>query len=293
MSSLFSRARRGALLTWIAAAVAGCPSNSANDTNATSTTAGEVSSLPAGSDLLAAHAAACGGVAAASSIRSLKIESGVEIGGQAIRADAVYQWRNDGRFVQVQRIEGVGELRSGFDGVDVWSQDPIYGDRVLRGEERAQAQWLASPVSWAKYKDYVERATTTGRRSLGDREVYEVALVIKGGTAATARFDTGTGRLVELSMEVHSPSGAQPVTVGFEEYRPVAGYEMAHVQVVTSATGVMRETYRSVVPNTSFPDDIFVRRPAAEKTQIVPSSADVVPAPANPSNAPSTEPSGG
>lgn len=290
MSSLSSWVRRGALLTWMTAASTGCPSNSAVEANATSTTAGEVSRLPGGNEVLAAHAAACGGVAAAASLRSLKIESSVEIGGQSIRADAVYQWRNDGRFVQVQRIEGVGELRSGFDGVDVWSQDPIYGDRVLRGEERAQARWLASPVSWANYGDYVARATTTARRSLGAREVYEVALVIKGGTEATARFDTGTGRLVELSMEVHSPSGAQPVTVGFEEYRTVAGYDMAHVQVVTSATGVMRETYRSVVPNTSLPDEIFVRRPAAEKPEAVSPSTDATKDKASPSNTPSTQP---
>ena len=225
-------------------------------------------SLPTGKELLAAHAAACGGVAAAASIRSLKIDSRIEIRGQAIRADAEYQWREDGRFLQVQRIEGVGEVVSGFDGVDVWSQDPIYGDRVLSGEERAQALWLASPVSWARYAEYVAEANTTGRRTAAGRTSYEVELKINGGATATARVDAQTKRLTALSMEVISPSGAQPVTVAFEDYRAVAGYEMAHVQVVTSATGIIREEYRVVVANAPLQDGVFARRKSAEVKQV-------------------------
>jgi len=240
--------------------VAACGPSSPSDRDAASKGSEPGATLPNGMDLLAAHAAACGGVAAAEAIRSLRIESRVEIGGQAINADAEYQWRNDGRFLQVQRIEGVGELASGFDGVDVWSQDPIYGDRVLSGLERAQALWLASPVSWAMYARYVEEATTKARRIVGDRTLYEVELKIKGGARATASFDEETKRLAELSIDMISPSGAQPVTVTFDAYRSVVGYEMAHVQTVKSTTGIIREEYRSVVANSPLGDRVFARR---------------------------------
>ena len=231
-----------------------------------STSTPEVSAPPAGMDIVAAHAAACGGTEAAAAIESLTIMSRVEIGGQGITVDAEYHWRNDDRFLQRQRIEGVGELLSGFDGVEVWSQDPIYGDRVLEGPERAQALWLASPISWARYSDYVEKATTVGRRTVEGRSVMEVELVIKGGVTATARFDEEHGRLAELSMEVFSPSGAQPVTMVFSEYRPVAGYEMPHRQLVRASTGEMREAYLEVRVNPPLGDDVFARRRTASET---------------------------
>ena len=156
--------------------------------------------------------------------------------GQGVKARASYWWRADGRFRQRQEIEGLGVLESGFDGEVVWSPDPIFGTRELTGLEAAQATWLASPLSWANYPAYVTDAQIEGKVTVAGGDATEVALSVRDGVKATARFPTRTVASPSCPCGLNPPR-VQPVTFVFKDYRPVAGYEMPHAQVLRSVTG--------------------------------------------------------
>lgn len=223
--------------------------------------------------ILARHVEACGGTEAARKIESLHIESDIRMVGQGVKARASYWWRVDGRFRQRQEIEGLGVLESGFDGEAVWSQDPIFGMRELKGLEAAQATWLASPLSWASYETFVTDAQIKGKVTVAGGDATEVALSVREGVKATARFLDADGRLAELSMKFESPAGAQPVTFVFQDYRPVAGYEMPHAQVLRSVTGDIHESYSAVKVNAPIEDARFTRVTSGDGGRVAPSAA--------------------
>lgn len=265
-----SQCRRSFGPCLLAAALTACTSSgdSSRDTNQTasaSTSAGPAAAATRdGMSILARHVEACGGAEAAQKIESLHIESDIRMVGQGVKARASYWWRADGRFRQRQEIEGLGVLESGFDGEVVWSQDPIFGTRELTGLEAAQATWLASPLSWANYPAYVTDAQIEGKVTVAGGDATEVALSVRDGVKATARFLDADGRLAELSMRFESPAGAQPVTFVFKDYRPVAGYEMPHAQVLRSVTGDIHESYSRVEVNAPIADERLARVVSAE-----------------------------
>ena len=165
--------------------------------------------------------------------------------GQGVKARASYWWRADGRFRQRQEIEGLGVLESGFDGEAVWSQDPIFGMRELKGLEAAQATWLASPLSWASYETFVTDAQIKGKVTVAGGDDGGGALSVREGVKTTARFLDADGRLAGCPLVESRGCAARHVCLS--GLSPGGGVrDAARAGAAVSVTGDIHESYSAV-----------------------------------------------
>ncbi len=187
--------------------------------------------LPAAEEVLARAAEAMGGKAAIDRVHSFYYRGTIELSGQAIRGDLEIWWEG-GDFFMEQVVPGLGRMRAGKRGDEIWSDDPIHGLRRLSGVEAEQHAWASSLLLAAEWKRYFQTAKTIGTRTEGDRTLYDVELGAPSGLRVIMSFDAATGLQAGQSFEQVTPMGKQPLAVRFEDYRKVEGLELAYRQVI-------------------------------------------------------------
>lgn len=192
--------------------------------------------LPAAEEILAKAAEAMGGRTAIDAIESFHYRGTIELLGQNIRSD-LHIWWQGGDFFMEQIVPGVGEMRAGKQGDEIWSDDPINGRRTLSGVEAEQHTWASSLLLAADWERYFDEAKTIAEREIeGDKGitqvVYDVQLTSKSGLTVTMSFDAETGLQVGQTFEQITPMGKQPFEVRFEDYRDVEGVKIAFRQVI-------------------------------------------------------------
>lgn len=192
--------------------------------------------LPAAEDILAKAAEAMGGRTAIDAIESFHYRGTIELLGQNIRSDLRIWWQG-GDFFMEQIVPGVGQMRAGKQGDEIWSDDPINNRRMLSGVEAEQHAWASSLLLAADWERYFDEAKTIAERETdggkgATQVVYDVQLTSKSGLTVTMSFDAETGLQVGQTFEQITPMGTQPFEVTFEDYRDVEGVKIAFRQVI-------------------------------------------------------------
>ncbi|MCA9704780.1 MAG: hypothetical protein KDK70_02885 [Myxococcales bacterium] len=187
--------------------------------------------LPAATGLLQKAALAMGSAEALAKVQSFYYRGTIEMKGQNIRGDLQIWWKG-GDFFMEQVIPGIGEMRAGKRGDEIWAEDPINGPRRLSGIEAEQHAWASSLLLAAEWNRYFDTAQTVGERAVDGRTVYDVELSAASGLAVTMSFDAESGLQVAQSFEQVTPMGKQPFDVRFEDYREVEGVKLAFRQVI-------------------------------------------------------------
>ena len=187
--------------------------------------------LPAAEGILERAAAAMGGKEAIDRVQSFYYRGTIDLVGQNIQGDLEIWWKG-GDFFMVQVVPGLGEMRAGKQGDEIWAQDPIHGLRRLSGVEAEQHAWASSLLLAAEWHRYFQTAKTIGVREVDGRKVYDVELGAASGLRVVMSFDAESGLQVGQSFEQVTPMGKQPFEVRFEDYREVEGIKLAYRQVI-------------------------------------------------------------
>lgn len=187
--------------------------------------------LPAAEGILERAAAAMGGKEAIDRVESFYYRGTIEVVGQNIRGDLEIWWEG-GDFFMEQIVPGLGRMRAGKQGEEIWADDPINGLRRLSGVEAEQHAWASSLLLAAEWKRYFQSAKTIATRQVDGRTVHDVELSAPSGLRVVMSFDAESGLQVGQSFEQVTPMGKQPFEVRFEDYREVEGIQLAYRQVI-------------------------------------------------------------
>lgn len=187
--------------------------------------------LPAAEGILERAAAAMGGKEAIDRVESFYYRGAIEMVGQNIRGDLEIWWKG-GDFYMEQVIPGLGRMRAGRRGDEIWAEDPIHGLRELSGVEAEQLAWASSLLLPGEWKRYFQHAKTIAARTEDGRTLYDVELSASSGLRVVMRFDAESGLQVGQSFEQVTPMGQQPFDVRFEDFREVDGIKLAYRQVI-------------------------------------------------------------
>lgn len=187
--------------------------------------------LPAAEELLDRAAVAMGGKEAFARVHSFHYRGTLDMQGQNIRGDLEIWWK-DGNFYMEQAVPGIGKIKAGKQGEQMWAEDPVNGRRTLTGVEAEQHAWASSLLLAAEWQRYFDRAQTVAVREVDGRTLYDVRLQAASGLEVTMSFDAESGLQVGQSFEQVTPMGKQPFEVTFEDYRDVEGIKLAHRQVI-------------------------------------------------------------
>ena len=201
--------------------------------------------LPPAEEILAKGAEAMGGAEAAAAVHSFYFASTIEIVGQNIHGTLKIWWK-DGDFYMEQVLPGIGELRAGRKGDEVWADDPVHGLRALHGVEAEQYGWASTLLLVADWKRYFDRAETVAERTQDGRTLYDVKLSAESGVELTLSFDAKTGLQVAQSFEQITPMGKAPFEIEFQDYREVDGIKIAFSQVVDAKVHRIEQTIAEV-----------------------------------------------
>lgn len=191
----------------------------------------DVAALPAAEGILERAAVAMGGKDAIDRVQSFYYRGTIDMVGQNIHGDLEIWWKG-GDFFMEQTVPGIGKMRAGKQGQEIWSDDPIHGLRRLSGVEAEQHAWASSLLLAAEWKRYFQSAKTIATRQVDGHAVHDVELSAPSGLRVVMSFDADSGLQVGQSFEQVTPMGKQPFEVRFEDYREVEGIKLAYRQVI-------------------------------------------------------------
>ena len=204
--------------------------------------------LPEAEVILDKATAALGGRAAIDRIESFHYRGTIEMVGHNIHGKLQIWWKK-GDFFMEQIVPGIGEMRAGKQGDEIWADDPVNGRRKLSGVEAEQHAWASTLLLAAAWKDYFSTAETVAERKVEGRTVYDVKLTSDTGMTVTMSFDADSGLQVGQAFEQVTPMGKQPFDVAFEDYREVEGIKFAFRQVIDAKFQEIVQTIEHVELN--------------------------------------------
>jgi hypothetical protein len=187
--------------------------------------------LPAAEGILERAAAAMGSKEAIDRVESFYYRGTIEVLGQNIHGDLEIWWKG-GDFFMEQVVPGLGRMRAGKQGDEIWAEDPVNGLRRLSGVEAEQHAWASSLLLAAEWRRYFQSAETIAAREVDGRTIHDVELSAPSGLRVVMSFDAESGLQVGQSFEQVTPMGKQPFEVRFEDYREVEGIKLAYRQVI-------------------------------------------------------------
>jgi hypothetical protein len=123
-------------------------------------------------------------------------------------------------------IEGLGTIRSGFDGTVAWSLDPMTGPRLLTGAEGDALRDQANRLASVRDASLFTTMRTVERTELGGEQCYLVHLVWQSGRESYDCYSAETGLLNATKFQQQSPMGTMDVTTTVSDYREFNGVRM-------------------------------------------------------------------
>ncbi len=120
----------------------------------------------------------------------------------------------------VTNIDGVGEIRQGFDGAVAWNQTP-QGVTEVTGDALESLRREAVFNSALKWRELFQKAELKGKEKVGGREAYVIVLTPASGKPVTQYCDTETFLLVGQSGIVETAQGPIDIRTEMSDYRDI------------------------------------------------------------------------
>lgn len=209
--------------------------------------------------VLDASAKAMGGDAS-DKIQSTVVTGKMTIPAQGLSGTMVVKSKSPDKFVMVQGLPNIGEIRVGFDGKTGWSKDPFNGLRELKGEELAQTKDDVDRNSPTEWRKKIKSAALLAPRKVAGAWCYVVKVTTKTGTSSTQYFDSKSLLLTRVDAVASSPSGKVPTESYLSDYRTVDGVKMPFkTRSVVAGVQEVIVTYDKVENNIPVDDAEFAK----------------------------------
>jgi hypothetical protein len=183
-------------------------------------------SLPTADQIMEKYVQAIGGKAAIEKASSRVTKGVFEIPAMGASGPIEMYAKAPNKSAMTITFPGFGTIQQGYNGQIGWAQEPTSGLRELSGAELASAQRDAEFYGPLKMKELYPKMAVTGKTKVGSGESFIVEMTPAVGKTEKWYFDTQTGLLTRIDVEVESPQGSIPFEVYLEDYRDVEGTKM-------------------------------------------------------------------
>ena len=209
--------------------------------------------------ILADYAKAIGNEKAWKKHRSVRVKREVTVKLMNFKGVEETRLVRGGKIFSTSVMPGIGTFRRGYDGRVAWSEDPIFGRRVLKGAEADEVRIAATWNSeWHLGEVYspVRSVPTPAAASRG-QALECVELGKPHGKPSVACFDRKTHlRVWEKGVQA-SQGGEVPYATKFSDWRVVDGVRVWHQEEVTAGPVTMSGRILELVFDEPVPAKLF------------------------------------
>ncbi len=212
--------------------------------------------IPSAESILDTFFEVTGGEEAYQKVKTRVTKGTLEIVGAGLKGDIEIYQTEPNKLVSTVEFEGLGQIVQGTDGKAAWELNPLTGDRVLDGDEKADFLREARLDETAWREDY-EKVECTGVEDLDGKPTYKVIMTPKQGNASTNFYDKESGLLVKSSRTVESPMGQIPVEIFVSDYQEVDGLKIPFKSTQKVLTQELKTEIKEVQQNVEIGADRF------------------------------------
>ncbi len=163
------------------------------------------------------YAAALGGEQAYDSIDTALMHMTIEMPSIGMSMEREVSFKQPNKIYAVMEIQGIGQMKQGYDGDKGWSVDPVQGSRELVGAELEKLLSDTDFKEGLKLAEKYESAKMAGRD--GDGLLIVQCITVDGSHPETLYFDEGTGLLQKMdTIEDMGEQGEVPVSARVISY---------------------------------------------------------------------------
>jgi hypothetical protein len=167
--------------------------------------------------------------------KSIRVNREVQVRSMNFKSEEETRLARGGKLLSTSSMPGLGAFRRGHNGRIAWSDDPISGLRVLKGEEADEVRIAATwNLEWRLDQVYAPvRAVAPPEDAPKGKLLECVELAKPHGQPSVACFDSSTHlRVWEKGVQA-SPGGPVPYVTQFSDWRTVDGVRVWHRETVS------------------------------------------------------------
>lgn len=226
------------------------------------------------------YIAAVGGAPALKKLKSLHMKRQLEVKGMQFSGTEERYATAAGQMLVVMDLTGVMSARQGTDGKVHWSEDQIFGLRILKGAELEEARIDAAWNADLRIKELYDKV-----RSIPPPEPAPVSkrwecleLVPRQGKPVTTCFDADTHLRVMQKGVRATPQGETPYRSTVSDWRDVKGLKVPHAEELSMGPVTLLAKVTDLKFDEKFPAKLF-DIPKAARTAKKPAGAEAPAAP--------------
>lgn len=224
---------------------------------AVSPAVGQDDALPKAEEILAKAIEATGGEAAYKALSTRKVTGTIEFVGAGLKGKLILEQEAPNKMKTSLELENVGTFLQGTDGTIAYEINPVSGERVLEGPEKAAFLREAAFYSDVEWQNYYDQAETKEVMEVDGTPCYVVAMTPKEGRVETRFYAVDSGLLVKSRRIVESPMGEIPVESFVSDYQEVDGLKIPFVSTEVLLGQEVKTTIQSVEHGVAFPEGTF------------------------------------
>ncbi len=213
--------------------------------------------LPTGDEVLSAYIEATGGVAAYNKATNRRSTGTIEFVGAGISGDTVILEAAPNKILITQSLDQIGKIVQGYNGETAWEMNPITGNRLIEGDEKAVFVRDGIFNSELKWKELYSKVEVTGTDEVEGDECYVVTLTPKEGNLIESYYSKESGLLVKNVFVASTPMGEIEVEQLLQDYLEFDGVKVATKLVQKVLGNQFVITIENVETNIELPEDVF------------------------------------
>jgi hypothetical protein len=213
--------------------------------------------LPKAEDVLSKYIEATGGAEAYKALSSRKVTGTIEFAGAGLKGSLTLMQQAPANMKTVLELEGVGTFTQGTDGTTAYEINPISGERLLEGAEKAAFLREAAFNAELNWQEYYSKAETTGTEDVEGTKCLVVEMTPKEGPIETRYYAADSGLLVQTKRTIQSPMGEIPVESIVADYKEVDGIKIPFKSTEKVVGQEVRTTIDQVEHGVDFPEGTF------------------------------------
>jgi hypothetical protein len=235
------------------------------------------------------YVAAVGGAPALKKLKSLHMKRKLEVKGMQFSGTEDRYATAAGQMLVLMEITGVMSAKQGTNGKVHWSEDQIFGLRILKGAEAEEAKIDAAWNADLRIKELYEkvRSVAPPEPAPAGKRWECIELTPRVGKPTISCFDAETHLRAMQKGNRATPQGETPYKATFGDWREVKGFKLPHSEELTMGPVTLLATVTEVKFDEKFPAKLF-ELPKAARTAKKPAGEE--PAAIREANKPASPP---
>jgi len=200
---------------------------------------------------------ASGGRAAREKIVSSVLKGEMEMGAQAMRGTIEIYSKAPNKRLTITRIEGLGEVRQGFDGKTGWRKDPSGNVSDITGPQLALLEREATMNGELNWRQLYEKVEVAGKGKVENRETWVLKITPKAGLPMVRYYDAETFLLLRSDITVTGGAKEFALKTFYADYRNVEGVMVPFQITQQMPMGAIGTRITEVRYNVPLDDSLF------------------------------------